>query len=90
MKASIWRRNLRIYVSLRNGVDVFLGGVRIAPMFRGGDIIKLMNDNAEAIKASGVTDLAERLEERANRELKKMTIAANVATMAKVARKEKP
>lgn len=63
---------MRVYCSVRgDDWNVFLGGVRIAPVFRAGDIRKLIDANRGFLneKKISLLEVAERFVERCNREL---------------------
>ena len=74
MKLSYWRRNMRVYCSVRgDDWNVFLGGVRIAPVFLAGDIRKLIEENKDFLndKKIPLAEVARKFVERCKKEMPK-------------------
>ena len=72
MKLSYWRRNMRVYCSVRgDDWNVFLGGVRIAPVFLAGDIRKLIEENKDFLneKKISLAEVARKFVERCKKEM---------------------
>lgn len=74
MKLSLWKRNLRIYCSLRGeGEDIFLGGVRMSPSCVRVDLKKVLEKNAEVFFRHEVDpkDVADKFLKRLKKEMSK-------------------